>query len=55
MTGILRRAVARNGRHLWTGTALAGVYQLCAALVPVLIGVIVDRAVGTGDVIALAT
>ncbi|MEU4690972.1 ABC transporter ATP-binding protein [Actinoplanes sp. NPDC023714] len=50
---ILRRAVARNGKHLWTGTALAGVYQLCAALVPVLIGVIVDRAVSTGDVAAL--
>ncbi|SNY69622.1 putative ABC transport system ATP-binding protein [Paractinoplanes atraurantiacus] len=54
-TAILRRAVARNGKHLWTGTALAGLYQLCAALVPVLIGVIVDRAVGRGDWGALAT
>ncbi|BAL88765.1 putative ABC transporter ATPase and permease protein [Actinoplanes missouriensis 431] len=52
---ILRRAVARNGKRLWTGTALAGVYQLCAALIPILIGVIVDRAVGTGDVVALLT
>jgi putative ABC transport system ATP-binding protein len=52
---VLFRAVARNGRRLWTGTALAGVYQLGAALVPVLIGVIVDRAVGTGDVTALLT
>ncbi|WP_328474567.1 ABC transporter ATP-binding protein/permease [Actinoplanes sp. NBC_00393] len=52
-TAILRRAVARNGKRLWTGTALAGVYQGCAALVPILIGVIVDRAVGTGDVLAL--
>ncbi|GAB2608100.1 ABC transporter permease [Paractinoplanes abujensis] len=52
-TAILRRAVARNGRRLWAGTVLAGVYQLCAALVPVLIGVIVDRAVDTGDVAAL--
>ncbi|MBL7253323.1 ABC transporter ATP-binding protein [Paractinoplanes lichenicola] len=50
---VLRRAVARNGRRLWAGTVLAGVYQLCAALVPVLIGVIVDRAVDTGDVGAL--
>ncbi|WKU05793.1 ABC transporter ATP-binding protein [Micromonospora sp. HUAS LYJ1] len=50
---VLRRAVARNGRRLWTGTALAGVYQLCAALVPILIGVIVDRAVATGEVTAL--
>ncbi|MGV9977502.1 ABC transporter transmembrane domain-containing protein [Micromonospora wenchangensis] len=50
---VLRRAVARNGRRLWTGTALAGVYQLCAALVPILIGVIVDRAVATGAVTAL--
>ncbi|WP_229068417.1 ABC transporter ATP-binding protein [Actinoplanes sp. DH11] len=52
-TAILRRAVARNGRRLWTGTALAGVYQLCAALIPILIGVVVDQAVGTGDVTAL--
>ncbi|MEV4350266.1 ABC transporter ATP-binding protein [Actinoplanes sp. NPDC049596] len=52
-TAILRRAVARNGKHLWSGTALAGVYQLCAALVPVLIGVIIDRAVGRGDLTAL--
>lgn len=52
-TAILRRAVARNGRRLWTGTALAGLYQFCAALVPVLIGVIVDRAVSSGDVTAL--
>ncbi|MEV6346488.1 ABC transporter ATP-binding protein [Actinoplanes sp. NPDC051851] len=50
---ILRRAVARNGRRLWIGTVLAGVYQGCAALVPILIGVIVDRAVGTGDVAEL--
>ncbi|MEU8819790.1 ABC transporter ATP-binding protein [Actinoplanes sp. NPDC048796] len=54
-TAILRRAVVRNGKRLWTGTALAGLYQLCAALVPVLIGVIVDRAVGRGDWAALAT
>ncbi|MEV4844458.1 ABC transporter ATP-binding protein [Micromonospora matsumotoense] len=54
-TAILRRAVARNGRRLWGGTALAGVYQLCAALVPILIGVIVDRAVATGDLTALLT
>ncbi|MFJ8691259.1 ABC transporter transmembrane domain-containing protein [Micromonospora wenchangensis] len=50
---VLRRAVVRNGRRLWTGTALAGVYQLCAALVPILIGVIVDRAVATGEPTAL--
>ncbi|MFY1585216.1 ABC transporter transmembrane domain-containing protein [Micromonospora sp. WMMD734] len=50
---VLRRAVARNGWHLWTGTALAGVYQLCAALVPILIGVIVDRGVATGEATAL--
>ncbi|HWS38732.1 MAG TPA: ABC transporter ATP-binding protein [Actinoplanes sp.] len=50
---MLRRAVARNGRHLWTGTVIAGIYQIGAALVPVLIGVIVDRAVGTGDPAAL--
>ncbi|WP_045741092.1 ABC transporter ATP-binding protein [Actinoplanes rectilineatus] len=54
-TAILARAVARNGRRLWTGTGLSGIYQLCAALVPVFIGVIVDRAVATGDVTALLT
>ncbi|GAA2635158.1 ABC transporter ATP-binding protein [Paractinoplanes durhamensis] len=52
-TAVLRRAVVRNGRHLWTGTVLAGLYQICAALVPILIGVIVDRAVTTGDLAAL--
>ncbi|MFC4066607.1 ABC transporter ATP-binding protein [Actinoplanes subglobosus] len=52
-TAVLLRAVRRNGRLLWTGTALSGIYQLSAAFVPIMIGVIVDRAVATGDVIAL--
>ncbi|MEU4242458.1 ABC transporter ATP-binding protein [Actinoplanes sp. NPDC026619] len=54
-TAILRRAVARNGRRLWLGTVLAGLYQISAALVPILIGVIIDRAVETGRVAALVT
>ncbi|GIF20574.1 putative ABC transport system ATP-binding protein [Actinoplanes tereljensis] len=54
-TAILRRAVARNGKRLWLGTVLAGIYQISAALIPVLIGVIIDRAVETGSVTALLT
>ena len=46
---ILRRTCTRNARRLWTGTALIGLHQVCEATVPILIGVIVDRAVATGD------
>ncbi|WP_246606901.1 hypothetical protein [Paractinoplanes toevensis] len=52
---VLRRAVARNAKRLWLGTVLAGIYQISAAVVPILIGVIIDRAVETGRVIALVT
>jgi putative ABC transport system ATP-binding protein len=51
---ILLRTTTRNARRLWTGTALIGLHQVCEAMVPILIGVIVDRAVATGDVRALA-
>jgi len=53
-TRILLRTTTRNARRLWSGTALIGVHQVCEALVPILIGVIVDRAVATGDAGALA-
>ncbi|TQS45867.1 ABC transporter ATP-binding protein [Cryptosporangium phraense] len=46
---VLRRAVTRNGRRLTVGSALIGAHQICETLVPILIGVIVDRAVSTGD------
>ncbi|MDI1461644.1 ABC transporter ATP-binding protein [Catellatospora sp. KI3] len=51
---VLRRTVARNRRRLTVGSALIGVHQVCESLVPILIGVIVDRAVATGDGYALA-
>ena len=53
-TRILLRTTTRNARRLWSGTALIGLHQVCEALVPILIGVIVDRAVATGDAGQLA-
>jgi putative ABC transport system ATP-binding protein len=52
-TTVLRRAVARNRRWLTAGSALIAAHQLCEVSVPVLIGVIVDRAVATGSVPAI--
>nr|WP_296066248.1 ABC transporter ATP-binding protein [uncultured Actinoplanes sp.] len=46
---ILRRAVVRHRWRLVTGSLLAGVHQGCQALVPIVIGVIVDHAVATGS------
>ena len=51
---ILRRTVTRNARLLTLGSLLIGGHQLCEAMVPVLIGVIIGRAVETGDVGQLA-
>jgi putative ABC transport system ATP-binding protein len=51
--GVLRRAVTRNRRRLSAGSALIAAHQLCEVSVPVLIGVIVDRAVATGSVRAI--
>lgn len=52
---ILRRTVTRNLRWLVPGTGLIALHQLCEVAVPVLIGVIVDRAFPTGDVRAILT
>ena len=52
--GVLRRTTARNARRLWSGTALIGLHQVCEATVPILIGVLVDRAVAPGDLGELA-
>ncbi|XVU26967.1 ABC transporter transmembrane domain-containing protein [Actinoplanes sp. CA-054009] len=46
---ILWRALVRNRGRVSLGTFLIGVHQACEALVPILIGVIVDRAVATRD------
>jgi len=51
---VLRRTVTRNLRWLASGTGLIALHQLCEVAVPVLIGIIVDRAVLTGSVTAIA-
>jgi putative ABC transport system ATP-binding protein len=50
---ILRRTVTRNARLLTVGSLLICGHQLCEAMVPVMIGVVIGRAVETGDVTAL--
>lgn len=50
---VLRRTVTRNLRWLTSGSVLIALHQLCEVAVPVLIGVIVDRAVATGSVSAI--
>ncbi|MEU0498426.1 ABC transporter ATP-binding protein [Mycobacterium sp. NPDC006124] len=47
---ILRRTVTRNARLLTVGSLLICGHQLCEAMVPVMIGAVVGRAVETGDV-----
>ncbi|MFI6432684.1 ABC transporter ATP-binding protein [Rhodococcus oryzae] len=51
--GILRRTVARNRGRLTIGTALLAVHQIAETMVPVAIGIIVGRAISTGDTDAL--
>lgn len=50
---ILRRTVTRNARLLTTGSALICAHQLCEASVPILIGLVIGRAVETGDIAQL--
>lgn len=50
---VLRRTVTRNRRWLTSGSCLIALHQLCEVSVPVLIGIIVDRAVLTGSVRAI--
>ena len=47
---VLARTVARNRRWVIPGTVLIALHQLCEVAVPVLIGLIVDRAVAPGRV-----
>ncbi|MFC9552152.1 ABC transporter ATP-binding protein [Rhodococcus sp. NPDC056960] len=53
-TAILRRTLVRNRARLGIGTVLVCLHQVAETLVPISIGVIVDRAVATGDLLALA-
>jgi putative ABC transport system ATP-binding protein len=48
--GLIRRTVVRQRRALAGSIAFITLWQLCEAAVPVLIGVIIDRAVATGEV-----
>lgn len=50
---VLRRTVTRNARWLVGGSTLIAGWQLCEVSVPILIGVIVDRAVSTGSFAAI--
>ncbi|MEU9508620.1 ABC transporter ATP-binding protein [Micromonospora sp. NPDC048170] len=50
---VLRRALRRQRGRVMTGILLLCVHQATEALVPVAIGVIIDRAVATGDMRAL--
>lgn len=50
--GIIRRMVRRNTGRLSGSFALLCVWQLCEALVPILIGVIIDRAIAPSDTTA---
>ncbi|XTZ17466.1 ABC transporter ATP-binding protein [Micromonospora echinospora] len=52
-TGLLRRAVRRHRGRLSATLALLCLHQAAEALVPVAIGLIIDRAVATGDSSAL--
>lgn len=51
--GLLRRALRRHPRQLGSATLLLSLHQACEALVPIAIGVTIDRAVGTGSLPAL--
>ncbi|GAA3192314.1 ABC transporter ATP-binding protein [Actinocorallia longicatena] len=48
-SAVLRRTVTRNARRLTNGTLLISAHQVCEATVPILIGVIVDRAIEPSD------
>lgn len=51
---LLRRIFTRHRGRLVASIALITVWQICEALVPVAIGLIIDHAVATGDFVALA-
>ena len=47
---LVRRTLSRQRRGLAGAIALITLWQVCEAAVPVLIGVVIDRAIATGDV-----
>ena len=50
---VMRQAVVGQRRHLLPGTALLVAHQVCESIVPIVIGAVIDRAIGTGDTEAL--
>ena len=50
---LLLRCLSRHRRRLLAGFALLALWQLCEALVPVMIGVVIDRAVATSEITSL--
>jgi putative ABC transport system ATP-binding protein len=50
---VMRQAVLGQRRHLVPGTALLVTHQVCESLVPIVIGAVIDQAIGTGDTAAL--
>ena len=52
-SAILRRTVRRHRTRLIVSSLLFGVHQLCETMVPVAIGLIVSRAIDTGDITAM--
>ncbi|MDO9378583.1 MAG: ABC transporter ATP-binding protein [Nocardioidaceae bacterium] len=51
--GLLRRAFWRQRRRIALGMVLVSLHQLCEAMVPVVIGQVVDRAIAPSDRTAL--
>lgn len=51
---VVRRTLRRQRSRLLGAIALVTLWQVCEAAVPVMIGVIIDRAVATGDLSELA-
>lgn len=52
-TALVRRGLRTHWRDATTGAVLTSTHQGCEALVAVLIGVVIDRAVAQRDVAAL--
>ncbi|WP_449064095.1 ABC transporter transmembrane domain-containing protein [Planomonospora algeriensis] len=51
---VLRSAITGQRRHVTAGSVLAAGHQACEALVPVVIGLVIDEAISSGDAGALA-
>jgi putative ABC transport system ATP-binding protein len=50
---VMRQAILGQRRHLVPGMALLVTHQVCESVVPIVIGAVIDRAIGTGDTTAL--